>query len=372
MTSTPRSSHWEHARLFVDGEALFARMLDAIRGARERVDFEFYIFELDAVGHRFVEALGDAAARGVAVHVMVDGVGSMEDLERLMPALITRGVQVRVYHPLPWFFTSYRWSRRGGLVLLKFLRLLWNVNRRNHRKLCAVDARVAWVGSFNVSAVHLPSAAGGQGWRDYAVELEGPRVATLVEGFEDLWNGHRSRLRRGFLAGYLSNRSLRARQLKNRFVTRSVINSRRVWLVSAYFLPTAALRRSLLQACRAGADVRLLLPERSDVVVFPGLSSHYYHELLRAGARIFLYQPGVLHAKALLLDEKLIIGSSNWNYRSSLHDLELDVVVRDSVTLANMEDVMREDAASSREILLHDTPAPGLLSWLLYAMRYWM
>ncbi len=373
MTPKPRSSHWERIQLYVDGAALFERMLDAIAAAERSVEFEFYIFQLDVLGQRFVEALGAAAERGVQVRVMVDGVGSMEDVESLSEALSARGVEVRVYHPLPWFFDSYRWTRRGGIALLKFLRLLWKMNRRNHRKLCIVDSRVAWVGSFNISAVHLPVSEGGEGWRVYAVELEGPRVLTLVEGFDDLWKGYGSRLRRGFLAGYLSNRSLRGRQLKNRFVARRVVNARqRVWLASAYFLPTAGMRRALLNACRNGADVCLLLPERSDVAVFPGLSSHFYHELLRAGARIYLYRPGVLHAKALLLDDMLIIGSSNWNYRSSLHDLELDVVVRDSTTLEGMERVMREDAGNSRELLLGDTPSPGPLSWLLYAVRYWM
>lgn len=359
--------------MFADGAALYERMLSAIAAARLCIDFEYYIFQLDTVGERFVEALGDAAERGVQVRVMIDGVGSMEDVDVLSRKLAARGVEVRVYHPLPWFFSSYRWTRRGGIALLKFLRLLWNMNRRNHRKLCTIDYRMAWVGSFNISAVHLPVSAGGEGWRDYAAELQGPRVATLAEGFEDLWKGYRSRLRRGFLAGYLSNRSLKGRQLRNRFVARSVVNARRrVWLANAYFLPTAGMRRALLSACRNGADVRLLLPERSDVVVFPGLSSHFYRELLRAGAHIYLYQPSVLHAKALMVDDMLIIGSSNWNYRSSLHDLELDVVLRDPETLAEMENLFREDIDNSRELRLDDTESPGLVSWLLYGLRYWM
>jgi cardiolipin synthase len=373
MNSLPKSSHWERSRFFADGQAFYDRLLEAIDGAQESVDFEYYIFELDAVGERFVRSLGAAAARGVRVRVMIDGIGSMEDVEELTAQLDALRVQVRIYHPLPWFFGSYRWARWPRGVSLRFLRLLWNMNRRNHRKLCTIDGRVAWVGSFNISAAHLPVAAGGLGWRDYALELEGPRVQSLIEGFDDLWAGHKSRLRRGFLAGYLSNRSLRARQLKNRFVARIVGNaSRRVWLVSAYFLPTARLRRALLQACRNGTDVRLMLPERSDVWVFPGLSSHYYYELLRAGARIFLYQPGVLHAKALLVDDVIVLGSSNWNYRSTLHDLELDVVVRDANTLEQIERVIEEDAGSSRELLLEDAPSPGPLSWMLYGMRYWM
>lgn len=372
MTRSP-GSHWQRTRLFADSEAFFERLLDCIDAAQESVDFEFYIFRLDPLGERFVTALGRAAARGVAVRVMMDGIGSMEDCEVLSVRLQDLGVDVRIYHPLPWYVGAWRWTGRRRGPLARFLTLLTNMNRRNHRKLCTVDRKLAWVGSFNITADHLPVAAGGLGWRDYGVELEGPRVRSLAEGFDDLWAGHRSRLRRGFLAGYLSNRGIRARQLKNRYVARLVANARRrVWLVSAYFLPTAGLRRALLHACRNGVDVRLVLPERSDVWVFPGLSSHYYRELLRAGARVFLYQPGVLHAKALLADDVAILGSSNWNYRSSLHDLELDVVVRDAALLADLSRVVAEDCGASRELTLSDTPTPGLLSWLLYALRYWM
>jgi cardiolipin synthase len=367
------ASHWDRAQLYTDSQAYFERLLACIDAARECVDFEFYIFELDSLGRRFVEALGRAARRGVRVRVMMDGVGSMEDWEALSTQMHALGVEVRIYHPLPWYLGAYRWTRRPRGILAKFLTLLRKVNRRNHRKLCTVDRRMAWVGSLNITTDHLPESAGGLGWRDYGLELEGPRVQTLVDGFDDLWAGHKGRLRRGFLSGYLSNRSLKARQLKNRFVARSVANARcRVWLVSAYFLPTASLRRALLHACRAGVDVQLVLPEHSDVWVFPGLSSHYYRDLLRAGARIFLYQPGVLHAKALLVDDLAILGSSNWNYRSSLHDLELDVVLRETGFLASLAAVIEEDCIDSRELRLADTPVPGVLSSILYRLRYLM
>ena len=367
------ASHWESSRLYADAEPFFDSILRAIASARFSVDFEYYIFELDVLGERFVTALLDAAARGVRVRVLIDGVGSLRDGTAISHRLTAGGVHVKIYHPLPWITESYRWSRRGGGFLYKFLVFLLNINRRDHRKLCVVDELVAWVGSFNITAAHLPVESGGLGWRDYGVELKGPRITSLSAGFDSLWLRTRARLRRGFIASYLSNRSLRARALKNRFVARSVVNARdRVWLVSAYFLPTAALRRALLHACRSGAEVCLLLPERSDVVVFPLLSSHYYRELLLAGARIFLYQPGVLHAKALLIDDFAILGSSNWNYRSTLHDLELDVVLRDPSTLAELEQFMRNDAVDSRELTLEELRPPGLVSRLLYGLRYWM
>jgi cardiolipin synthase len=366
-------THWDNAHLIVDAEVFFEGLLRAIDSARSAVEFEYYIFELDFLGERFVATLGAAVARGVSVRVLMDGVGSAQDGTKLSRHLSDAGVEVRIYHPLPWLAESYRWSRRSGGLLYKFLAFLLNINRRDHRKLCVVDGQRAWVGSFNITADHLPVATGGKGWRDYAVELSGPRVETLVEGFDSIWFRARPRLRRGFIASYLSNRSRGGRRLKNRFVARSVVNARkRVWLVSAYFLPTAALRRALLHACRGGAEVCLLLPERSDVTVFPGLSSHYYRQLLHAGARVFLYQRGVLHAKALLVDDFVIIGSSNWNYRSALHDLELDVVLRHPETLAALEKVVRGDATDSRELSLTDTPTPGLISRVLYGLRYWL
>ncbi|MEE4662156.1 MAG: phospholipase D-like domain-containing protein [Halieaceae bacterium] len=372
-----RPLHWESAQLHADARTFFNSQLEAIAAARKSVDFEYYIFNYDVLGQRFVEALIGAAERGVRVRVMMDGVGSMAHCELLSERLTAHGVQVRIYHPLPWLFDTYRWGRwsrrwpRGWLA--RFITLVWNINRRNHRKLCTVDGHRAWLGSFNITADHLPVSEGGQGWRDYGVELSGPRIESLAAGFDDLWEGHAPRLQRGFLAGFLSNRSVKARQLRNFYVARTVRNARRrVWLVNAYFLPTALLRRALLAACRSGCDVRLILPERSDVAVFPSLSSHYYRELLRAGARIFLYQPGVLHAKALLVDEQAVLGSSNWNYRSTLHDLELDVVLRDPDAVKPLEQTLLADMADSREVAFEDTLRPGLVSWLLYGLRYWM
>ena len=203
--------------------------------------------------------------------------------------------------------------------------------------------------------------------------LQGEGVQSLQRGFEMQWLSRPARLQRGFLSRHLSNRSRRARRLKNRFVTSSVATARsRVWVVNAYFAPTARMRRALLRACRAGADVCLLLPERSDVRFFPGLSNHYYRELLRAGARIFLYRANVLHAKALLIDDFFILGSSNLNHRSTLHDLELDVVVDDAVTVANLEAVIAGDCATAEELEQEHMPPTTLGSWFWYALRYWM
>ena len=364
---------WASAQLMVDASTFFDQLLEAINRARHSVDLEYYIFALDSVGERFIEAMGAAAARGVRVRLLVDGVGSAAGSETLAQRLFELGVAVQIYHPLPWLTGSYRWSVSRGGWLLKFLSFLLNLNRRNHRKLCLIDGERAWVGSLNISSDHLAREQGGKGWRDYALALRGRGVESLQKGFERLWSARDPRFHRGFFHSYLSNRSNRARRLKNRFLSDSVRDAgSRVWIVSAYFAPTGPLRRELLSAAKRGVDVCLLLPEHSDVAIFPGLSSHYYRELLRSGARIFLYQPGVLHAKAVLLDDLAILGSSNLNYRSTLHDLELDVLVDSPETVSELRRLIQLDRESSRELLLEHTPPPRLLDWLWYLLRYWM
>jgi cardiolipin synthase len=304
--------------------------------------------------------------------VIVDGLGSSQDCLTIARRLSAAGVEVKIYHPLPWLTGAYRWSRSRVGWMFKFFLFLLNINRRNHRKLCIVDQERAWVGSFNITRQHLPRPT-GDGWRDYAVALQGGGVQALVQGFEQFWERQKPRFQRGFIRRYLSNRSVRARRLKNRFVARSVESAaRRVWLVSAYFAPTARFRRALLRACRSGVDMRLLLPYYSDVAMFPGISGHYYRELLTAGARIFLYEPSVMHAKALIIDDFFILGSSNWNYRSTLHDLELDVVIKEQEPLDCLGDTIVQDCLEARELKLENLPGRSLSSRLWYLFRYWM
>lgn len=364
---------WQSSRLVLDSAVLYAEILAAIEAASERIDFEYYIFELDAVGARFLEALAAASQRGVQVHVLLDGVGCAATAATIAQQLSRAGAEVRIYHPLPWLTGAYQWSLVRGGWFTKWLSFVLNVNRRNHRKLCIVDAGQAWIGSQNICRQHLAVAAGGEGWRDYALHVTGARVGALAAAFTAQWESQPARLQRGFLTHFLSNHSRRARRLKNAFVANSVASATgRVWIVSAYFAPTARMRRALLKAAREGLDVRLLLPGSSDIAVFPGLSSHYYHELLQAGARIFLYQAGVLHAKAMLIDDVMILGSSNLNYRSTLHDLELDLVIRDPEVVQELHHVVVTDIDNASEVRTEVVQRPRLLSWLWYLLRYWM
>lgn len=348
-------------------------MMAAIDSAEQRIDFQFYIFELGTAGRRFVDALGEAAARGVNVRVLIDGIGSQRDAEVIAQHLELDGVEVKIYHPPPWQAQLHRWSRQKGSRMHKLISMLFKVNRRNHQKCCIVDNAIVWIGSLNISDNHLTRDKGGDGWRDYALSLHGEGAEALGRSFDSFWDRNTAHPERGFLSRYLHNKTLVARRLKNRFVVERIRSAQnKLWIASAYFAPPGAVRRALLIACRRGVDVRLILSQQSDVPMFPGISRLYYKALLRAGARIYEYRPAVLHAKVLISDEICILGSSNFNYRSFYHDLELDAVLYNEKVLRDLEQQLQQDMAESDEVLYSEV---GKLDWrlgLLHYIRYWM
>ena len=367
------TSRGHGATFFSKADAYYENILAAINGATESVVIESYIFNFDRVGQRFVEALSAAAQRGCRVRVLVDGFGSIRDASRLAEVLKAAGVEFKIYHPMPWRLATHAHSWQKGYWLYKILYFIFNINRRNHRKLYLVDSTLAWTGSFNISASHLGDNSEGKPWRDYGVCLRDDTVVSLSQGFDNLWLAGPARFYRGFFSRYLSNRSLASRRLKNRFLLRRIDGrENRLWISSAYFSPTAAIRRGILRACERGVDVRLILPDQSDVPVFPALSGYYYRELLDAGAKIYRFNRGVLHAKALLLDDLAIVGSSNLNYRSLLHDLELDVVIYDPGVVDQLQDHLRGDMDNSSELDLQTLMPVGLAAHFYYGLRYWM
>ncbi len=166
---------WASETIYSDGDVWFAELLTAIAGAQRRVWLETYIFNADALGARLVAALAAAAARGCEVRLLVDGVGAASWLKNQDP-----GIPLRVWNPLPWAA-----ARRAGLY--RRWRWLAALNRRDHRKVCLIDERCAWVGSFNVDGCHLHELSGAQSWRDSGACVSGPGFAVLVAAYEHAW-----------------------------------------------------------------------------------------------------------------------------------------------------------------------------------------
>ncbi len=307
-----------HVTLYFEGDPLYADMLADIARAEVAVRMESYIFASDAVGRRFVEALAERAAHGVVVRLHVDAVGSLgaidEEAER---TLFASGVRFRRWH-------RWRWRR------------FWRFQRRNHRKLLIVDERAAYLGGFNIHAESSRAAVGDDAWRDAHVRLTGPVVAEAVRLF-DAYSAHRyyrAQEQDGILL--VPNRGIRGRWLLHRLLTRRFAAARtRIEVTTPYFVPDFSTRRALIRAARRGVAVSVMLPARSDVTIAAWAARAAYAPLLRVGIEILEYQPRMLHAKTIVIDDDwATLGTANLDHRSFFINDELNAVFRDRDVVA--------------------------------------
>lgn len=361
--------------LYVRGDRYFLDLLRDIHAAQRRIDLETYIFELDEVGRAFIAALGHARGRGVRVRLLLDGIGLPLADGELLAALEKAGVPFRIFHPVPWFFRHWRHMGAAESFGARLLALFARLNHRDHRKVCCIDRRIAWIGSFNIAACHLPREQGGEDWRDAAVRIENIDTAVPEQAFERAWNpwpwplrGRWSRTRSPFR--FNETRRKRRRLLRN-LVRRIERGRKRLWITNAYFVPDERLLLALNRAARRGVEVRIILPAVSDVFFMPWTAAVFYRSLLEHGARIYEYQPAVLHAKALIIDDWMTVGSSNLNSRSLRHDLEADYVLSDPEARSALESFFLENFTVSRAI----SPAayaarPRWQRWLAHLLLF--
>lgn len=377
------SQHIE--QIFVSGTEHFNALIEDINKARHSVDLETYLFRHDHLGIRVANALSEAARRQVKVRVMVDGAGSPYWSTSFARKLENSGVATKVFHPFPW--QLWNWSRSVVKLplMLKWIYFLLKVNFRNHRKVCIIDNKVAYIGSLNVSKCHLDLSEGGDGWRDTSARLEHADLSELNKAFDAAWN-HRTikeRLREAFAhirrdPPIRLNYTRHRRRILYKNLLRRIAQCRnRIWITNAYFVPNNFLLRRLKEAASNGVDVRILLPQKSDILMMPWASSTFYYSLLATGVKIFEYLPSMLHAKTLILDDWVLVGSSNLNHRSLLHDLEADIKIHSKEARQYLVQRFLEDLQQSREISLDrwhiQRPIrQRILGRLVLYLKYWI
>lgn len=358
-------------QIFFGGDEYFASMLGDIAAAKQSIDVEAYIFEFDILGKAILQALIKAARKGIKVRVLVDGAGSPQWGGELVRQLEHHGGQTRIFHPCPW--RLWQWSRSyvRAPSILKLIYLLLKINSRNHRKSCLIDQKIAYIGSFNITKNHLNKE--GDGWRDTGVRLEGAELKALATAFDTTWHHLpiHERLRKTFRHIYtnpifrLNYTRHRRRILHKNLLRRLRRCCQRIWITNAYFVPDNFLLKRLQEAAGRGIDVRVLLPKKSDVIFMPWASKTFYENLLKAGVRIYEYLPSVLHAKTLILDDWMLIGSSNLNHRSLLHDLEVDVNIRSASSKNTLEKQFLYDLNAAKEITFATWSKPPLFQRLI-------
>jgi len=354
-------------RFLRDGEETYPPMLDAIAGAKRSVYLATYIFETDATGRRFVEALAEAQSRGLDVRVLVDGIGALYSWPRATRLLKRRGVRCGRFLPPRSFPPAI------------------HVNLRNHRKILVVDGAVAFTGGMNIGGRHMVrDPANRNPTQDLHARLAGPVARQIEDVFLSDWS---------FATGDVPP-TLRSPQPDAQGTTlcRTIVDGpdedldklaailqgaisaarRRIRLMTPYFLPPRELIAALQAASLRGVEVHIVLPEANNLPFVHWATRNMLWELLERGARVFCQPAPFSHTKIYLVDDHYVqIGSANLDPRSLRLNFELMVEVygREAGELA--AGFFRDALARSREVTLEEVDGRSLpvrfrdsLAWL--------
>jgi cardiolipin synthase len=330
------------------GREAFPRMLAAIAAARATIYLEVYAFSPNGWGRQFLDALVDAAARGVKVRVIIDGWGSLMGGRYVKARLNAAGCECRIY------------NRVLSILVLRL--------RRDHRKILLVDDEVAFLGGINIADEYADDEK-RPGWADLALQIRGPAAVRLGKRLRDEPVGDYPGGVRIYLSSESGGRKLRKRYLK------AFATAKRIILVAhAYFLPDAGVIRALRRAAKRGVAVKLLLAGRTDVPLVRAATMSLYRALIGGGVQIFEWTSSVLHAKATTIDhQRFLVGSFNLD-PLSLSNLETLVEVADPEVVPRAEAWIESHLAESRAITLADCASTwwrrALVEWVgLFAAR---
>lgn len=370
--------------IFLDGNSYFASVLQDITQAQTHIDVETYIFKNDMLGQRIQQALMAAAERGVHVRILVDGAGTPGWGNMYTHKFKNSHMEVRIFHPFLWRFWQWRNSIHKLPRFFNMLFFFLKFNSRNHRKTFLIDKKIIYVGSANIDICHMSAQQGGKNWRDTSIKLVGVNTDDLQDAFELSWNHTPPQERFQQLFARVNTKTLirlnntrhRRRVLYKNLLRRISTCKQRIWITNAYFVPDNFLLKKLTDLAKTGIDVRIVLPRKTDIFIMTWAAAAFYQRLLKAGVRIFEYLPSMLHAKSLILDDWFIVGSSNLNHRSLLHDLEVDVNVQSPSSKQQLEHQFLIDLGNSREITWETWQKRSFLQrffgrFVLY-LKYWI
>lgn len=386
MVEVPALSPWQQEVLFFDGDEYFASISQQLETAQTEVLVESYIYDLDGIGIRLLELLAQARQRGVRVRLLVDGIGSYNWIASLSERCKKLEIEFRVYHPLP--FSIQKLKSISWKNLRRWIFLFQKVNNRNHRKTVVIDGQKAFLGSFNISQVHSRRYMGTQVWRDSGVFIQGPQTESLRKAFLHSWQSStmRSALRRIRPLSFLRRKRFKNdpssllrlnTKMRWRFNLLRDLNKRfrtaqsRILITNAYFVPRKSVLRNLRRAARRGVFVGLCLPEKTDVWLVKAASRSLYYRLLKDGVHLYEYQPSVLHAKTLIIDDWATVGSHNLNHRSLNHDLEVEAIITNSDNLRKLLDQWDQDVRQSKRADLKDYDGVSVFTRMVWRFIYW-
>lgn len=353
-------SQQESYQLFEEPPVLYAAMLKDIAQARNYIFVETYKFGNDEIGHRFRDALTVKAREGVKIKLLIDSWGSGVPLS-FFSEIIECGGEVRFFNKVVLTFDFFTKN-----------------HRRNHRKLLIIDDRITYMGSANIAGHSIK-------WRELQIRIEGEITLHFKRTFLTSYKNYRK-----YLFNKLSYRkpiyfqdfeivqdipSIYRQRIKKRFEALIKNSQKEVIIETPYFIPGFKLRKQLIDAGIRGVDVKIIMPEHSDVKMVDLLRNKYLVQMYRNNVKILFYTPTNLHAKAALFDNEIFgIGSANFDYRSFRYMYEIMLLGKKPEIVRalrnHLDQTLKECIPFDYEAHKNRPAFERLLSWLLVPFRH--
>jgi cardiolipin synthase len=370
--------------LLQDGPATYQAMFAAIRQAKDHINLETYIFEDDDIGKQFAGLLLERQAAGVQVNLIYDSVGCLNTPKEFFERLRAGGIQVLEFNPINPLAGNKK---------------QWLLNIRDHRKLLVVDGRIAFIGGINISASYSssPSIKSARkkgenlvGWRDTHLQIEGPVVAEFQKLFMDTWSKQKGRplAEKNYFPKLEKQGDEIVRAIGSAFadphsliyltLLSAIDNAeQQVHIANAYFVPDPQLLKALTDAAQRGVEVKLILPSYTDSWVVFNAGRLHYSRLLRAGVKIYERRGAVMHSKTASIDGVWsTIGSTNLDWRSFLHNDEINAAILGRDFARQMDAMFAKDLAESDAIdpdrWEHRPLLFRLKEWAARLVEYWL
>ncbi|KAA6463419.1 cardiolipin synthase B [Acidobacteria bacterium AB60] len=356
-------------RVFTNGPEFYPAILDAFRSAQHSVSVEAYIFQKGEIARQYVEVLAERARAGVQVNLVLDAFGSLGAPRSFFRPLVEAGGRVERYNRLTWY-------------------AMLRMDHRTHRELVIVDGKIGFIGGAGVADQWFTGVKGRLRWRDTMIRVEGAAVPNLQATFAENWLQASGELLAGkaffpdidcpdpTTALVINSTPTVGGSTRARILMQILLASARrsISITTPYFLPDKSLMRELCAAVERGVKVQILVPgTKSDHMLTRSTSRGGYGELLKAGAEVYEYQPSMIHAKVLIVDELwAVVGSTNFDNRSFGINDEVNLAVRDRALALRLAEDNAADLRQSQRITVEDwrhrpltERATELLGWVI-------
>lgn len=335
-------------KIFTDGHEKFNSLFEDLKKAKHHINIEYFTIYDGQLGKKLRKILVQKAREGVQVRVLYDLFGSKGSKQKFFKELIQAGGEVTPFMKSKLGYYSFR------------------INFRNHRKIVVIDGSVGYIGGFNIGDQYLGRNKRFGNWRDTHLRLEGSVVLQLQSRFFMDWNASAKRQKVQFSLDYFPQSNVQnnipmqivssgpendVQKIKQGYIKMIMGAKHSIWIETPYFIPDDALMEALLIAIRSGIEVRIVIPQMPDHPFVYRATEYYVQQLLKAGARIYSYQNGFMHAKTIVVDNMITsVGSANWDIRSFKLNFEANAFMYDPKVAEQIIATIKNDLKDAREL----------------------